>query len=351
MHLPSNTRPGGVSAATALAVALFVAACAGSRSSGAAGSTSTMPPRISVPPTGVSPSPPASPTPSPNPLPAHTQAPSNVRPILHPAAKGEGVWKPVGRKVAGLPTTLTTYVRPAPNVYARLIWMDPKLLQFRLYAGTGNPGGSGWRHRGMVPRSQRAELAATFNSGFMTYASHGGFYAYGRFAGGLVKGAASVVIFKDGTLTVGAWGSGQLRMGSNIAAVRQTLTLMINNGKVLPTVYRPYPDWGATLYPGAADWRTGIGVTATGAIVYAGGGNLTPVTLAKALLRAGCVRAMQLDINPEWPSFNVYTPASHGKLLVNPHKMLTDPMSATTRYIAAPDMRDFFAAFVRSTSG
>jgi hypothetical protein len=269
--------------------------------------------------------------------------------MVSPRLKGEGVWKAVGMKVNGYPALMTTILRPAPGVYARLMWMDPKLLQFRLYAGTYDPGGT-WKYKAMVPRKQRANLAATFNSGFMTYASNGGYFAYGKYHGALRKGAASVVIFTDGTATVGAWGSGQLKMGPDIAAVRQTLTLMISNGKIVPKVYAPYPVWGATLVPGAADWRSGIGVTSTGALVYVAGGNMTPVTVAQTLLRAGCVRAMSLDINPEWPAYNAYTPAPKSALGAAPHKMLTDPMSAPTRYLV-PDQRDFFAAFLRSFGG
>ena len=80
--------------------------------------------------------------------------------------------------------------------------------------------------------------------------------------------------------------------------------------------------------------------------MFVGGAGLTPVTLAKTLQRAGCVRAMQLDINPEWPALNLYTTAPHTPLHISPHKILAT-YSSPTRFIASPDSRDFFALFIR----
>ena len=54
-------------------------------------------------------------------------------------------------------------------------------------------------------------------------------------------------------------------MSSNISVVRQTLTLMVSNGRILRTVHLPYQHWGITIAGyGAAVWRTGIGVTGSG---------------------------------------------------------------------------------------
>jgi hypothetical protein len=59
-------------------------------------------------------------------------------------------------------------------------------------------------------------------------------------------------------------------------------------------------------------WRSGVGVTASGALVYAVGPDLDPLQLAQLLVRAGVVRGMQLDINPYWPVFATYAPAAAG---------------------------------------
>ena len=51
-------------------------------------------------------------------------------------------------------------------------------------------------------------------------------------------------------------------------------------------------------------------MTADGALVYVAGPALTARSLAESLQRAGAVRAMTLDINPEWVTFNFYSHAA-----------------------------------------
>jgi len=46
--------------------------------------------------------------------------------------------------------------------------------------------------------------------------------------------------------------------------------------------------------------RSALGITADGHLIWAGGEHLTPAGLAAALLGARVVRAVELDINPEW---------------------------------------------------
>ena len=60
-------------------------------------------------------------------------------------------------------------------------------------------------------------------------------------------------------------------------------------------------------------WRSGIGITKEGNLLYAVGNNLTPTTLAAALKSAGAVNAIQLDINPTWVRFNIFTSLGGGE--------------------------------------
>ena len=58
----------------------------------------------------------------------------------------------------------------------------------------------------------------------------------------------------------------------------------------------------------------GVGVDARGDLLYAAADNQTAESLALILQRAGAVRAMELDINSEWVTFNFYggpAPAIH----------------------------------------
>jgi hypothetical protein len=57
-----------------------------------------------------------------------------------------------------------------------------------------------------------------------------------------------------------------------------------------------------------------VGQDAAGNIIYAGGISLLPADLSAALLSAGAVNAMQLDINPEWVQLDL-TGAAGGPLV------------------------------------
>jgi hypothetical protein len=52
--------------------------------------------------------------------------------------------------------------------------------------------------------------------------------------------------------------------------------------------------------------RSALGITADGRLVWAGGDHLTVAALADALLGAQAVRAVELDINPEWVAGYLY---------------------------------------------
>jgi hypothetical protein len=100
--------------------------------------------------------------------------------------------------------------------------------------------------------------------------------------------------------------------------------------------------WGATLGNAVRVWRTGVGIDRRGNLIYAAANDQTVITLARILRRAGAVRAMQFDINPEWPSLITYT---HGGGL-SPTKVVPNVMQPSTRYLV-PDDRDFFAVYRR----
>jgi hypothetical protein len=98
--------------------------------------------------------------------------------------------------------------------------------------------------------------------------------------------------------------------------------------------------WGATLGGVPAVWRTGIGIDRAGRLLYVAAPNLTAAGLASILVRAGAVRAIELDINPEWPTFDVYA-HDHG---LQPRMFVPNPQQSPGRYLT-PDRRDFFAVY------
>ena len=191
------------------------------------------------------------------------------------------------------------------------------------------------------PAALRGALLATFNSGFKLEDSGGGFVAFGHVYAPLKDGLATLVRLRDGTADVRAW-SGGPDPGPGVEFARQNLPLIVDHGQLNPNL-NDGPQWGATLGNAVRVWRSGVGVDARGNLIYAAADIQTATSLAQILQRAGAVRAMELDINYEWVTFNYY--ASSGA--VGPSKLLSGMSRDPARYLS-PDDRDFFAVFARN---
>ena len=285
-------------------------------------------------------------------VPATAAVPTPVRLLASPALPGEGRWQPSGRNGAdGLPLLYTTFMRPDPvhtSLVTGLAWMDPVRVRLALYSGYDEPGGRGWTLTAPLPYALRPGLVAAFNSGFKLADSRGGYMAEGRVAPGhpLVAGKASLIVHADGTATVGVWGRDAVT-GPDIVAVRQNLQLLIDGGQEAPNLdVNSLAVWGWTVKNATLVWRSGIGVDAHGHLIYAAGMGLSVRSLANVLLAAGCVRAMELDINSQWVSFLSYAtdPAAPGGTAGT---KLIPQMSASVNRYFAPSDRDFFAVFAR----
>ena len=252
--------------------------------------------------------------------------PAAVVPFGAPGIAGQGRWHPAARRVDGVPVIYEAQVVPPGGTrLAGLAWMDTRLLAARLYSGSVSPGGLSWKFTAPVRPAQAATLVAAFNGGFKMKDAHAGYYSEGRLPYPLARGAASLVIYSSGSVTVGAWGTdvgwSPPAPGVRVVAVRQNLVPLVAGGRPTAAAAGNWHAWGSTCgahscahaVPGIEhQWRSGVGVTASGALVYALGPDLDPLQLAQLLVRAGVVRGMQLDINPDWPVFATYAPAAAG---------------------------------------
>lgn len=100
----------------------------------------------------------------------------------------------------------------------------------------------------------------------------------------------------------------------NIVWACQSLPLIVDHGTLNPAL-NDSSQWGFTLGNAVRVWRTGAGIDRHGNLVYAAANYQAVTSLAKILQRAGAVRAMQLDLNPEWPT-----------LIAHAHHEGLDPM-------------------------
>ncbi len=279
-------------------------------------------------------------------VPAHLPTPAPVVPIASPAIPGEGEWSPAGRPVDGIPAVYVTTLRPDAvhtSYVAGVAWMDSDLLKATLYSGSEIPGGGPYVHSAPVPPAAASSLVAAFNAGFLMSNAQGGYYTDGRTVIPLRPGAASFVVYANGTSTVGEWGR-DVTMTPQVVSVRQNLDLLVDGGQPVPGLNAAdTTQWGYTLGNQVYVWRSGLGVTADGALVYVAGPGLNITDLADLLARAGAVRAMELDINTDWVNFATYQPTSPSgpATPANGTDLLPTMVGTPGRYFESYWARDF----------
>jgi hypothetical protein len=192
----------------------------------------------------------------------------------------------------------------------RVLRLRARTTLLRWHAGSLDPPGVGalppdagpsidWASEG------RAGVVAAFNGGFKKSAGAGGAAADGVTLEPLVAGDMTLALDAAGHWSMGVWGAkGFPAPGFDAISYRQNLGPMILHGVLTPaTAPADYHQWGSVFPSGSLTSRSGLGVDRHGNLLYAAAiGKVDVAQLAIALLRAGAVSAMQLDINPFWPT-------------------------------------------------
>ncbi len=274
-----------------------------------------------------------------------------MSPLVAPALPGEGIWTTAGLPSpapghAALPPIAKAFIRPdaaRPYALVTLLQVDLRVARLHVVAGTAQSGGPRSLARaGVIPSvdGQQGRVLAAFNGGFK-YADG----AYGLMTGGTVYvppvwGAATVALTSAGHVIMGSWGLDRRLTGANggLTAWRQNGALLIDHGRIT-ALTQDGAAWGLTILNRAYTWRSGIGLTRRGTLLYAAGDALSAATLAQALHVAGAVTAMQLDINPFWVRAFTYGHNAAGQLMATP---LNPGMHGTGFDYLTGDARDFF---------
>jgi hypothetical protein len=260
---------------------------------------------------------------------------------------GDVGWREVGGTAGGKPSVYTTFVEPDSShrsVVVAVALMRSSLLKAHLVAGTVQPVRSHGQAR--ISNGDIPNLVTAFNSGLKMSAHPGGFYLNGKPLIPLIAGKASAVVDDAGHLTIGEWGR-DARMTSHVIAVRQNLALIVAQGQAVAGLDRNVGNrWGSARSQSQYTWRSGLGTTAAGDVVYVVGDKLNLTTLAAALVDAGAKTGMELDVRREAQAFTVWTSDPSGRTRV-PHKLMTTIGGPIDRYVS-PDARDFF--FFSSTT-
>jgi hypothetical protein len=270
--------------------------------------------------------------------------PPNVRPLIHPALPGEGVWKKAGARVGDRPPVLLTTFRSDPEYpqfIAGVAWIDSGRTKLEYTPGLDEPP-EPLPHRGSgeVPSASRKRLVATFNGGFPLETSNAGLIYRGKVVEAMVNGIATVVAYRGGRIDIVRWHQGG-DAPQSIWFAKQNLPPIIYEGKLNPNL-SDGPEWGETVNNATRVWRSGLGIDARGNLIYAAANYQTVESLAKILERAGAVRALELDINEDWTSFISY----RGPGATSPSNLLPEMLRSPERYLV-PDERDFFAVYLQ----
>jgi hypothetical protein len=267
----------------------------------------------------------------------------NIPPLPNlPPLADEGVWIPIKTATEGPIMAETTYRPDAKRDYAivYLVKMDMNHLTISAVAGTREPGEYLHPGPGKIPSEAKMSNAiiAAFNGGFQQKDGHYGMIVADVTYLPLQQNIATLVIYKNAKPSIVNY-TGQ-NIGTEAAAIRQNGPMLLQNSIDVSTSQEwTMQKWGLTTTNSMYTWRSGLGVTNTGDLVYAAGPSLVPETLAAALKAAGAVNGMQLDINPVWVRFVIFDPLGNGRY--NYHALTNTMQNGGYSYLYGYQ-KDFF---------
>ena len=281
-----------------------------------------------------------------------TRASQRVRPAGAPRRRFPAYPQLLGAATGAAPTNFVPAVRwrgqiagwVARRANVALLSFDQRVVGMRLHSGTIDAGTLGWRWGPAISGSERRLVVAAFNGGFKLDTSSGGFESYGRTAVPLTAGLGSIVTYADGYTDIGSWYQGVPAPGKSVLSVRQNLRLLIAQGRPDATI-GCRTCWGPTLGGTDDPARSALGITADGRLVWVGGEHLTVAALTDALLAARVLRAVELDINPEWVAGYLYGHGG-GRGPLAPVPVVAGQPGVPGQFLV-PYGRDFFTVVAR----
>jgi len=178
--------------------------------------------------------------------------------------------------------------------------------------------------------------------------AEGGYYTDGKMLLPLRNGAASFVVYSNGNVNIGSWGA-DVSMNPAVVSVRQNLNLIVSNSAAVPGLNaNDTTQWGYTLGNAVYVWRSAVGITSSGALVYVAGSALNIVDLANLHVDAGAVRGMEMDINTDWVNMSIYSPApGTAAAATNGSTLLPSMSGGPGRYFQPWWARDFVTMSAR----
>jgi hypothetical protein len=272
--------------------------------------------------------------------------PPDIAPRVQPALTHEGHWRPYhfqARPPGAPPTFWRTTLRvdpERPDAITELVLMDPRQVVVKMVAGTEHPRSTtGAVGTGMVPAPERARTLAAFNGGFQ--AVHG---SYGMAVDRRVflppkAQIATYALYDDDRPAFGTWPAGRGGLPAGMRSMRQNLPPLVEGGKYNPLKART---WGFTVHgtDPIYTWRSGLGVTKDGWIIFGACTRCSAETLADAFLAADTTYALHLDMNISNIGFEWWKPGEGGR--IETERLLRSMWKANESRYVDPHNRDFF---------
>jgi hypothetical protein len=320
---------------------------------------------------------------------------NNMPPLyVTPELPGEGIWESSGMPSVsdGWPVLYKTSYRPSekyPNAIVHMIMLDMKYLSMRLYIGSGEPNRPA--NASMIEPENRSRLVAITNGLWkQKHSRDAGAIFRGKILREMVPGMATIVLYKDGFVDILEWNDSI--PVDKVSDARQLRHLIVKDGRVVRTINsggkvvdaeiglgfllsedqrgpqgsfwgsypygygRPYGYGNPYGYGGQAgginysdEWfiatRSAFGIRKDGNLVFAIGHHISTKDLAKALVLAGCERAIHGDANPHNVVGNLYYRNPDGDI-VQVSKLSPDQKDYTLkRYLDRSYTSDFFGFF------
>ncbi len=290
--------------------------------------------------------------------------PADIPPLYtSPVLEGEGHWTtkdlPVGRD--GMPLFYKTVYRPSaefPNAVVYMAIFDMKRLKPRFFLGETEPGIYLVSHS--AEHEDLSKIVAITNAMWMQQHARGaGAIFRGQVVYPMVPGMATLVIYQDDSVDIVEWSDDiPIRLVKDARQLRHLIVKdsmvvekVCKNGKVMDSEIGLggflVDDSGRSTMS-SKFWflanRTAFGIREDGNLVFAMGHHVGTKDLAKALVLAGCKRAIHGDANKHNTVCNFYFRNERDKIVKRDRLSPEQLQYTLTRYDQGYS-KDFFAFY------
>jgi hypothetical protein len=280
-----------------------------------------------------------------------------------PIIEGEGEWtsEDMPQSADGQPLVYKTVYRPSlefPNATAYMAVFNMDRLKTRLFIGQTEPGIYQISHT--PERESLTKIVAITNAMWMQQHARGaGAIFRGQVVYPMVPGMATLVVYNDDSVDILEW-TDEIPL-SLVKDARQLRHLMVKDGRVVEEVVKHgrvedseiglggfLIDNQGRSTMGNKFWflanRTAFGIREDGNLVFAMGHHISTKDLAKALVLAGCKRAIHGDANIHNIVCNFYF-RNEGDKIVRRDRLSPEQLQYTMKRYDQGYAKDFFAFY------